>query len=139
MVYICETISHKEINFRPTKEYFTNINTMPPIVQVKYCPLYRIDHWVTHKSYTDKRTQRSIYNDIKLLLNISNITLWRARRAQVGEEGTLSTADLIKLKDYFNCSLDDLVTDDSKDAYLPTPSSTSTPEEVSAGTDPQAL
>ncbi len=82
---------------------------MPPIVQKKYCPLYRIDHWVTFKSYQDKQTQRSIYHEIKDLLDISQITLWRIRRTQVGEEGTLSTADLIKLKDYFNCTLDDLV------------------------------
>jgi len=82
---------------------------MPPIVQKNYCPLYRIDHWVTAKSYKDKQTQRSIYKELQDLLDISRITLWRIRRAQVGEEGTLSTADLIKLKEYFNCTIDDLV------------------------------
>lgn len=113
-------------------ETFANITTMPPIAQKKYCPLYRVDHWVTFKSYTDKQTQRSIYQELKELLNISQITLWRIRRTQVGEEGTLSTADLIKLKDYFKCTLDDLVTQDSEDAYLPTHSATSSSDEVDA-------
>jgi len=92
---------------------------MPPIVQEKYCPLYRLDHLITEKSFKEKRTQQSIRKEIMQLLEISQITLWRARRAQVGGSGSpLSTADLVKLKDYFGCSLDDLVVTDEPSVAL---------------------
>lgn len=93
---------------------------MPPIAQEKYCPLYRIDYLVTKKSYSEKRSQRSIYNEIITLLDISRPTMWRIRRFQQGHPGGLSTVQLITLADYFNCTLDDLVVKNPPVASSPT-------------------
>lgn len=92
---------------------------MPPIAQKNYCPLYRIDYLVTKKSYAEKKSQRSIYNEICAMLDISKIRLWRLRRYQVGDPGGLSTVELIKLAEYFDTTLDDLVVKEPSVASSP--------------------
>jgi len=106
---------------------------MPTIAQEKYCRLYRIDYLVTKKSYTEKRTQRSIYSDLMSLLDCSRSRLWRLRRFQPGDPGGLSTEELIQLANYFQCSLDDLVVkDESASSALSPETSPESAEEAGA-------
>ena len=83
---------------------------MPPVAEKSFCPIYRLDYLITKKSFQDKVPQKEIRLQLCALLgDITLKHLWRIRRAQIGESGILSADDLIKLKEYFSCSLDDLV------------------------------
>lgn len=102
-----------------------------------FCPRYRIDYLITKKSFEFRVPQKSIYADLCTLLGgITLKHLWRIRKNQIGENGILSAEDLIKLKDYFNCTLDDLIVQYDQPAYLPTPDTTSSCEEVVVGPKP---
>lgn len=92
----------------------------PPVARQVFCPRYKLDYLITKKSFQDHVPQKSIYTDLcELLGGITLKHLWRIRRNQIGESGILSAEDLIKLSEYFSCSLDDLVVASSPDPGSP--------------------
>ena len=85
---------------------------MPPIPTNIYYPKYRLDYLITKKSYTEKRSQRSIRAEIAALLQISMEVLWKLRRVEIGDDYSMKVDDLVKLVDYFECQYEDIISQD---------------------------
>lgn len=97
---------------------------MPPIAEKLFCPLYRIEVLITEKVHTEKVHRKEIIKDLARIIGVTKYHIRKILNCQVGESGYLNVNQLSAVARYFNCSIDDLL---SEDLHTSSFTSTGTP------------